>query len=273
MKRIWTFALLAIFALDAVALDEVLPLRSWRLNLEFMSLDGDAYFDHNEQRLGLDETTPAQEYTSDRFRLRSEYGMRRHLTMITELEFLSREYTGLTNDIKTDGISRGYLGVRQNLGQPGRAIRFTAEYGVWVPIEADANEPLPIGNDSLDWQVFTGYAQDFFPTRGGFEMDFGYRFRAENPEDEIFFDTELFFQLFKFGEIKLDFHVIESQTNTGRTFSRLEYPDNRAEQKFGITYSHTISTRLIVKLGYRSLRDGRNVFETDGWFVALEWWR
>lgn len=272
MKRFWTFALLGLLALNAVALDEILPLRSWRLNFEFMSLDGDAYFDHNEQRLDLNDPTP-QEYSSDRIRLRSEYGLRRHLTLITGIEFLSRELTGLPADFKTDGISRGYLGVRQNLGQPGQAIRFTAEYGVWIPIEADESEPLPIGSDSVDWQVITGYAQDFFPTRGGFEMDFGYRLRVEDPEDEIFFDTKLFFQPFKFGEIEFDFHVIESQTNTGRPFSRLEYPDNRAEQKFGITYSHTISTRLIVKLGYRNLRDGRNVFETDGWFVGIEWWR
>lgn len=273
MKKFWIGCLFLLGTPQVLAIDDVLPLRSWRLMWSFMSLDADGYWNHLETRDDLNTLSPPREYESNRYTLRSEYGYSRNLTIITQANFVANELTGGPTAIKTDGFSHGYLGVRQRLNQPGRSMRFTTEYGVWFPIEADENELLPTGNDSVDWQVITSYAQDFFPTKGGFEMDFGYRFRAENPEDEIIFDTKLFFQVFKLGELHLNYNVLESQSDTGVDFSLLEYPDNRARKAYHIKYTRQIGRHWKVDVGYRKVLDGRNIFDTSGWQLSFEYWR
>jgi len=272
MVRMILCALL-ISATWCFGLEDVLPQKSWRLNWDFMSSDGDGYFNYLESRDLLENAIAALTYEEKKSTLRSEYGYRRNLTLITKFEYVSRELTGGGTSLKNDGFSRAYLGMRQAIGPSRQSIRLTAEYGLWVPVEADGGEPLPIGNESLDWQFVTGYAQDFFPTRGGFEMDFGYRIRTENPEDELFFDTVLFFQVFKLGNLRMHYHVLESLENTGRDFSILEYPDNRAAKAFEVKFTRQFGQRWIFNVGYEKVIDGRNLPDTSGWTIGFEWWR
>lgn len=273
MKLQTLLVILLLSVSSALAVDDVLPTRAFRVSWDFFTLDGDGYFNHLEQREDLGALNPAREFEQSEAIVRTEYGYRRNLTMVSALKYSARELTGASPTIKTDGLNAAYVGIRQGLNQPGQAIRLTAEYGVWIPVEADGTERLPIGNESLDWQFVTGYAQDFFPTRGGFEMDFGYRLRTENPEDELFFNAILKFQVFKLGNLKLNYHVLESQEDTGRDFTVLEYPDNRAEKSFKIEFSKELGKHWVVKLGYKKVIDGRNIFDTDGIHIGFEWWR
>lgn len=264
---------LACLGSPALALDDTLDRGVLQFKTRFSTWGADEYLDRDKISIPLSGLSDYDDFTENRLDLDFAFGWGNGLTLVWNTSYVEREIEGPAGSIKTSGIDGVYAGVRQRLSGNLDGTRFMAETGIWYPAEADQNDPLPIEYEGLSWIFIMSYNQTFYPTQGGFEMDFGYRFRNEDPEDEYFFDTSLNLQVMKIGYLKLHYHMVESRKNSGSAFDVLEYATDRGRQTVGLDLFTDLGRRWRIDIGYQTTVNGRNVFDGDGAKLSLTWTR
>lgn len=259
------------FSLSLFALEDTLPKGAFRFSLSYASFDADQYLNNDEvavpARLGLADA----DYSEDVTRVEFQYGIDRFMTWVVTSEHVSRELTTEGSGISNSGYTGGYMGLRQRLTGLNNSTHLIAETGVWVPASYDANRALPLGSGGVNWYLITSYGQEFFPTPGSFQMDFGYVFRNEGPEDEYFFKGRLDFELFRSLTTGIKFETVESKDNNGVDYSNLDYPKDRGRQTLGLEIQGDLSRKWSFKLAYQQMVSGRNQFDTSGYSLTVGW--
>jgi len=115
-----------------------------------------------------------------------EYGLFDSLTVINSLA-----YKWLEND--TDqSLSKGYglgdvdLGVRYKLLDSDKIGIVSTQMLVKIPGTYDKMDPLPLGNGQFDTEIRLLYGRSLYPWIPGYaNVELGYRWRAEDPSDEV----------------------------------------------------------------------------------------
>lgn len=255
------------------ALEDTLPKGAIQFRMEYYAADASEYFDRDQVALQLAgaEAFPFGEYEESMIHLELEYGVAHDLTFVMETDYSSREVPVVDQLFENDGIHGLYVAARQRLSPMGAGYRLMAETGVYVPTGVDNDEDLPVRSHGVDWVTVASYNQDFFPTRGGMEMDFGYRFRNESPENEVFFDTKFWIGLAKVGRLSFIYNVVESTSDDGVDFSPLEYPDSRGFQRAGVELSRSLGQSWRAGFAVYEVIEGRNQFKTGGWRLGFTW--
>ena len=272
LSKIWIFLLW--FAVPfASSLDDVLPKGVFRFETWFDLSDANRYFGTDERPVGFGIDGSPADYERRHIGLEIAYGWHPDITLILRSSHDRLELANQQATVDNSGIPTVYLGVRQRLNQPGAGFRIIGETGVSLPESADQEDPLPLESGGIDWFVIMSYGQEFYPTRGGVEMDFGYRFRNESPDDEIFFDAKLRLDFLRFAKTSFSYSAYESKDGSQTAYSVLEYPNNRGGQSGGISLSRRIAGSWEVEVGYAEMLHGRNQFESSGWRLSLSWRR
>ena len=136
-----------------------------------------------------------------------EYGLLDSLTVINSLT-----YKWLEND-NNSALTKGYglgdvdLGLRYKLLDHEKAGIVSAQLLVKIPGTYDKNDPLPLGNGQFDTEVRLLYGRSLYPWIPGYgNVEFGYRWRAEDPSDEIRYLVEFGVDITKdfYTRVKLD---------------------------------------------------------------------
>jgi hypothetical protein len=253
------------------AADDTLPRGTSLFTFSYQRGDAEKWFGAEQEKVPLQLDGLAADYQLDWTELDYAYGWSDDLAFIFRASQGTATLKGPQSSIKTSGIAGYYVGVRQRLNLRGTGTRLIAETGVLF--NEEGNDPLPLSSGGIDYIALMSYNQDFLPTESGFEMDFGYRFRTQGPADEIFFNTSLKLSLLKFVLTKLYYQTTESEKDRLVSYSTLEYPLERGYQLGGVQFSRRLNHRWELSLGYESLFQGRNVFDTSGFRVGLSWWR
>ena len=251
------------------AVEDNLPRGSSYLHFTLRGLSADEYLDQNEIRVPTQYQTADADYEDQYAELTYARGWTPDITLLAKTIYRRRELDGANGNISQSGVSGVYLATRQRLSRLGSASRLTAETGVWLPAQADRDNALPLESGNIDWVMTMSYAQDFFPTDGGFEMDFGYRFRNGDPDDELFFDTRLHIDARRLFKVSLGYHVVESTDDNLTEYPQTDYPNERGFQGAEVEFSKLLSSRWQVTLGYEQVLKGRNVFRGEGWRLGM----
>jgi len=252
-----------------VALDDTLSAGRTRMLSWFGVSDGANYFDFLEMDNPILLDGSSADFEKSTLLFEYQYGWRPEMTLVFrtahETHTLKAQQT-----VETDGISGYYVGLRQRLNRRGTATRLLAETG--MRYNEKGGDSLPLSSDGIDWYAIASYNQDFLKG-GGFEMDFGYRFRGGDPADEVFFDTSFAFGLRSVFLLELSYHVVESQKENKVAYDYLDYASERGFQTGGIELKRNLGKSWELGLGYEDMFRGRNSFQTSGWRLSLAWWK
>ena len=252
-------------------MDPTLPKGSQRLKFWIGFGDGTRYFDLDEQDIPILIEGQVYDLETRDFTFDYQYGWTDDMVVVFNSVHESRTLKTATGEFKTSGISGYYTALRQRVGGRGTSTQILAETGVLF--SEDQNPVLPLASGEVDWFAIMSYNQDFFPMAGGFEMDFGYRFRGGAPDDEIFFNTSLSLGLFKGARAKLLYAVTESKSDEKVNYDLLEYPAERGSQALGLEISRKLGRRWEVAVSYNDRFKGRNQYQREGFKLSLTWWR
>ena len=147
----------------------------------------DENFDDDGDRRSADS-----DFTDINLTYYMEYGIRDNITA-----FLSIPYKWIENDpdegstSKTRGVGDQEYGLRYNFFNDDRGV-FSIQGLVKVPDLHDEDPgDLPLGNDQVDYEVRFLYGRSLYPKPIYFGLEAGYRFRRQEPSDEIKYLVEI----------------------------------------------------------------------------------
>lgn len=146
------------------------------------------YYSHNtfDSKGGRGGTPNGGKFTDYNLSNYFEYGLLDNLTVINALT-----YKWLENEDRS-GRSRGIgwgdvdLGLRYKLLDSDKFGIVASQLLVKIPGPYGKNDPLPLGNGQFDTEIKLLYGRSLYPLVPGYgNVELGYRWRAEDPADEI----------------------------------------------------------------------------------------
>ena len=175
-----------------------------------------------------------------------EYGICDDLTANGSWSYKWLEYEDDVVVNKTDGFSDLELGLKYKLFSNGSGV-CAIQTMVKIPEDYDEEDAVPLGNGQYDYELRLLYGQSLFPhIPGYFNVEAGYRFRAEEPADEFKYLIEFGVDFTKkiYGRVKLD--GTHGMDNADDTSYNLDNPTT--------TYNYDLG-KLDVALGWKMLKE------------------
>lgn len=211
---------------------------------------------------GHSETTPNggtfRDYNISNY---FEFGLLDNLTVINSLA-----YKWLENDndfSNSDGYGLGDvdLGLRYKLLDSEKIGIVSTQLLVKIPGGYDKDDPLPLGNGQYDLETKLLYGRSLYPwIPGYFNVELGYRWRFEDPSDEVRYLIEFGVDITKsiFTRAKLD--GIYSMDNGERTDSsgNPTTTNNFDLGKLDLTLGYKITPAWGVEVSYVPAIYGQN---------------
>jgi protein XagA len=135
-----------------------------------------------------------------------EYGLSDRVTLINSLYYKSIKKEDDFKETKTDGIGDIDLGVKYKISEGPWGVLSTQAL-VKIPEAYNKNDDLPLGNGQYDLELRLLYGRSLYPFISGYyNVEIGYRWRLEDPSDEIRYLIEIGMDFTKslYGRVKLD---------------------------------------------------------------------
>lgn len=131
-----------------------------------------------------------------------EYGLFDSLTVINSLTYKWLENEDNSNRTTGTGLGDVDLGLRYKLLDSDKIGIVATQLLVKIPGAYSASDPLPLGNAQYDTELRLLYGRSLYPLIPGYgNVELGYRWRAQDPSDEIRY-------LVEFGvDISKDFYT------------------------------------------------------------------
>lgn len=151
------------------------------------------YADHSFDPSGERRSTPNNgEFTDYNISNYFEYGLLDNLTLINSITYKRLRNEDDSAIAKGHGLGDLDLGLRYKLVDSEKAGILSTQLLVKIPGAYDKNDPLPLGNDQFDTELRLLYGRSLYQWFPGYaNLELGYRFRAEDPSDEIRYLVEV----------------------------------------------------------------------------------
>jgi protein XagA len=150
-----------------------------------------------------------------------EYGILDCLTATGSWPYKWLEYEDDSICNKTDGFSDLELGLKYRLFSTDQGV--CAVQGlVKIPEAYDEDDAVPLGNAQYDYEIRLLYGLSLFPKIPGYiNIETGYRFRAEEPADELKYLLEFGVDITKkfYSRMKLDGTLGMDNADNKKVFS------------------------------------------------------
>ena len=190
-----------------------------------------------------------------------EFGLLDNLTVINSLTY---KWLENDNDLSTSegyGIGDIDLGLRYKLLDSEKIGIISTQLLVKIPGPYDKDDDLPLGNDQFDTEIKMLYGRSLYPVIPGyFNVELGYRWRFEDPSDEVRYLIEFGMDITKsiFTRAKLD--GIYSIDNGKRTDSsgNPTTTNNFDLGKLDLTLGYKITPAWGVEVSYVPAIYGQN---------------
>ncbi len=146
------------------------------------------YYSHESfDTSGVRRGTPNNgTFTDYNFSNYFEYGLLDNLTVVNSLTYKWLENEDNSQRTKGYGLGDADLGVRYKLLDHGTFGIISSQVLVKIPGPYDRKDVLPLGNGQVDTELRLQYGRSLYPLIPGYgNVEIGYRWRAEDPSDEI----------------------------------------------------------------------------------------
>lgn len=121
-----------------------------------------------------------------------EYGLFNSLTVINSIAYKWLENEDTANRTTGTGVGDVDLGLRYKLLDSDKVGIVSTQLLVKIPGAYDQKDSLPLGNGQYDTELRLLYGRSLYPLIPGYgNVEIGYRWRAEDPSDEIRYLVEL----------------------------------------------------------------------------------
>ena len=212
------------------------------------------------------------EFSDENMNLYLEYGLADELTMVASWSYKWLEYEDDLVRNETDGFSDLELGMKYRLFEKNGGVG-SIQALVKVPEAYDEDDAVPLGNAQYDYEFRFLYGQSLYPHFPGYlNLEAGYRFRAEEPADELKYLLEFGADFTKklYGRIKLDGTYGMGNAEKGSAFSdnpsaTYDYDLGKLEAVLGFKISDQWGTEL----GCRQEIYGKNISAGENWSLAV----
>jgi protein XagA len=200
-----------------------------------------------------------------------EFGLTDKITVINSLYFKKIEKEDDVKETKTYGIGDIDLGVKYKLAEGTWGI-FSSQALVKIPEAYDANDDLPLGNGQYDLELRLLYGRSLYPAIPGYcNFEVGYRWRLDDPSDEIRYLIEVGIDITKslYGRAKLDGTY---SMDNGEHFDESGNPtttNNFDIGKLDLTLGYKINKSWAIEAGYMPAIYGQNIAAGATYTIAV----
>lgn len=201
-----------------------------------------------------------------------EYGLTDTLTVLGSVSYKSMESEDDLRIARTDGFSDLELGVKYQVLTGGFGV-VSLQGLVKLPELYDGDDAIALGNDQYDTEFRLLYGKSLYPFIPGYiNIEAGYRFRAEEPADELRYLVEFGIDITPsiYSRIKLDGiagmnNDDPSPDTVGNPTATLDYDLGKLDLALGFN----LSERWGLELGYRAEIYGENTASGDNVSLSL----
>ena len=193
--------------------------------------------------------------------LYTEYGITDRLTVLTSLYYKKIKKEDEFIRMTTYGIGDIDLGLKFNVFKGKKGV-FSIQGLVKIPEAYDEDDALPLGNGQYDYEIRALMGFSLWPAIPGYmNFEFGYRWRSEEPADELRYLVEFGMDFTKkfYGRIKLD--GIKGLDN-GKVVKDLSgnptLSYNYDLGKLDITFGYKINKKTFLEIEYTPEIYGKN---------------
>jgi hypothetical protein len=228
----------------------------------------DREFDDEGHRNDLADNGTFRDYNINNY---IEFGITDKITVINSLYYKKIEKEDDVKETKTYGIGDIDLGVKYKLAEGTWGI-FSTQALVKIPEAYDKNDDLPLGNGQYDLELRLLYGRSLYPAIPGYcNVEVGYRWRLDDPSDEIRYLIEIGIDITKtlYGRAKLD--GIYSMHN-GEDFDESGNPtatNNFDLAKLDLVLGYKIGKQWGIEVEYTPEIYGQNTAAGATYAIAL----
>lgn len=204
-----------------------------------------------------------------------EYGLRNDLTLVFDTFLRHVEFSDRFGSDRNFGLADPELGLRYRLSAPEAKTVWSVQALMKFPVDTSGGTP-PLGNDQVDAELRLLVGRDFSlgSRRAFWNVEVAYRFRDEEPADEVRLDATLGYYLTSDWLILGQFFGIRGLRN-GSPISTAGNPTVETDYdlykgQFSVVYEVAPPVRL--QVGYTRDLAGRNTGAGHGALFAL-WFR
>lgn len=201
-----------------------------------------------------------------------EYGLTNDLTAINSLTYKWLENEDTTQRTKGYGIGDVDLGLRYKLLDHEKIGIVSTQLLFKVPGTYDKTDPLPLGNGQFDTELRLLYGRSLYPLIPGYgNVEIGYRWRAEEPSDELRYLIEFGADITKsiFGRVKLDGTYSIDNGKKQDSNGNPTATNNFDLGKLDVALGYKITPALGVEVSYRPDIYGQNTAAGANYSFAL----
>lgn len=230
--------------------------------------EADEYFDSARDSKGYAKNGEFRDFNSGYY---VEYGLSDSLTLGGSLSFKSLRYEDDSEINRSTGFSDLDVSAKYRILET-RGGAFSLQGLVKIPETYDEKDAVPMGNGQYDTEIRLLFGQSLYPVIPAYcNIEAGYRFRAEEPADEVRYLLELGTDFSKkcYGRIKLDGILgMENADDDagigGNPAATLDYDLGKLDMTVG--YKMTEDTAL--EFGCRPDIYGKNTSSGVNWSLA-----
>jgi protein XagA len=201
-----------------------------------------------------------------------EYGICDDLTVIGSWPYKWLESEDDTVINKTDGFSDLELAVKYRLFSSGSGVCSMLGL-VKIPEAYDEDDAVPLGNGQYDYEFRLLYGRSLYPhIPGYFNAEAGYRYRTEEPADELKYLLEFGVDVTKaiYGRVKLD--GTHGMGNEGDTSNLSDNPTITSDYDLGkldVALGWKMLPEWSAEVGYRPDIYGKNTAAGANWSLTV----
>ncbi len=151
-----------------------------------------------------------------------EFGLTDKLTFITQLPIRHSESESFGTTINNTGVGDVDLGLRYNFLNTSWVV--SGQFTYKAPFLYDEDDTLPLGNGQSDFEFRLQLGKSLHPY-GYFGLEVGYRFRDEDPSDEIRYLAEYGFDLNENIYLRTKLDIIQAIDSTDIQLSTTGNPN------------------------------------------------
>jgi hypothetical protein len=188
MKKLVPSSIMALLLVASFATTSLAGAWTAKQHAFYEKLAFNHYYAHETFNAtgGRGGTPNGGKFTDYNFSNYFEYGLLDNLTAINALTYKwleNEDHSGRSRGIGWGDVD---LGVRYKLLDSDRYGIVASQLLVKIPGPYGKADPLPLGNGQFDTEIKLLYGRSLYPLIPGYgNVELGYRFRAEDPADEI----------------------------------------------------------------------------------------
>ncbi len=226
--------------------------------LSFNLYTADEQFDDSGDRTDVSDNG---DFSDTNLNYYVEYGITDTLTAIASLSYKWLKSEDTYTHSRTDGFSDMEMGLKYRLFSNNIGV-MSVQGLVKIPEFYDTDDAVALGNGQYDTEFRLLYGRSLYPfIPGYFNLEAGYRFRAEAPADEFRYLLEFGMDITKtvYGRAKLDGilgmdNEDQSTDISSNPTTSLNYDLGKLDLALGVK----VSPQWSFELGYRAEIYGEN---------------